>query len=56
MVNLSKAVGEEKWMVFSPLTRIGRKFSRNAEDIINEFAEYFASNGRIPWQKVMNKL
>lgn len=36
---------------FLPLTRFGRKSSKNAEDIRKEFAEYFTNNRRVPWQE-----
>lgn len=35
---------------FLPLTRIARRPSNFAEEIRQEFAEYFSNNGRVPWQ------
>lgn len=35
---------------FTPMERIGRRSSRSAEEIRDEFAEYFSSIGAVPWQ------
>lgn len=35
---------------FRPIQRVARKSPRIAEEIRNEFAEYFLSNGAVPWQ------
>lgn len=33
------------------LVRVARKPTRSAEDIRQEFAEYFSTNGRVTWQE-----
>lgn len=33
-----------------PMQKVARRAPRVAEDIRNEFVEYFSSNGALPWQ------
>jgi len=33
-----------------PLHKVGRKFSQTCQSITDEFAKYFYTNGRVPWQ------
>lgn len=33
-----------------PLKNVARKSKSSAQDIRNEFAEYFSTNGAVPWQ------